>query len=53
MPTVTIISPTAGSTVSGTVTVSAIASDDVGVTDVELYVNEAYVGNMTASPYAV
>ena len=51
-PAVTIISPAAGSTVGGTVTVSAIASDNVGVTEVDLYVNEVYVGGVTASPYA-
>jgi len=43
-PTVTITSPSDGAIVSGTVTVSATASDDFGVTQVELFVNGASIG---------
>jgi hypothetical protein len=50
-PTVTITSPAAGSTLRGTVTVSATAIDNVGVTEVDLYANEVIVGSATASPY--
>jgi hypothetical protein len=50
-PTVSISSPTAGSTVSGTVTITATASDNVGVTRVELYVDGALLATDTASPY--
>src|SRR5260370_1054841 len=50
-PAVTITSPAAGSTLNGTVAVSVSASDNVGVTDVDLYANAALVGSATASPY--
>jgi hypothetical protein len=49
-PTAGIASPTGG-TVSGTVTVSANASDNVGVTRVDFYVNGALKGSDTAAPY--
>ena len=49
-PTASITSPTSGS-VSGTVTVSANASDNVGVTRVDFYVNGALVGSDSAAPY--
>jgi Bacterial Ig domain/Repeat of unknown function (DUF5648) len=49
-PTVGIASPTAG-TVSGTVTVSANASDNVGVTRVDFYVNGSLAGSDSATPY--
>lgn len=39
-PTVSITSPADGSTVSGSVTISATASDNIGVSKVELYVDE-------------
>jgi hypothetical protein len=50
-PTCSISSPTAGSTVSGTVTVTAAASDNVGVTKVEIYVDGALRTTDTAAPY--
>jgi len=50
-PTVSISSPTAGSTVSGTVTITASASDNVGVSKVEIYVDGALRVTDTASPY--
>jgi hypothetical protein len=49
-PTVNIASPTGGN-VSGTVTVSANAADNVGVTKVEFYVNGSLRGTDTAAPY--
>jgi hypothetical protein len=51
-PTVSIVSPASGATVSGNVAVSAQASDNVGVTRVELYADGALIGTSTASPYA-
>ena len=51
-PTTAITSPAAGSTVSGTVTVTASASDNVGVTRVELYVDGVLLATDTASPYS-
>ena len=49
-PTVAIASPTGGS-VSGTVTVVVNASDNVGVTRVELRANGQVVAARTAAPY--
>lgn len=50
-PTVSITSPTDGTTVSGTVEVDADASDDVGVTSVEFDVDGQPVSTSTSSPY--
>lgn len=51
-PTVAITSPTSGSTVSGLVPVSVNASDNVGVTRVELSVNGTTVAVDTSAPFA-
>jgi hypothetical protein len=53
-PTVNISSPTTGSTVAGTVTISAAASDNVGVAGVQFKVDGVNVGaeDVTA-PYSV
>ena len=51
-PTTSITSPANGATVSGTVTVSATASDSVGVTRVELFVDGGLAGTDTSSPYS-
>jgi chitinase len=52
-PTVSIIAPS-NSTISGTTTVSISASDNVGVTKVELYISGAlaYTGNSASSSYS-
>ena len=50
-PTVSITAPTAGSTVSGSVNVTATASDNVGVTRVEFYVDSILKATDTTSPY--
>jgi hypothetical protein len=50
-PTVSLSSPAAGSTVRGTVTVTAAASDNVGVTKVELLVDGAFSANDSTPPY--
>ncbi len=52
-PIVNITSPSNGSTVSGSVTVNATASDDDSVTKVEFYVNGALKSTDTTSPYSV
>lgn len=52
-PTVSLTAPANGATVSGTITVSANASDNVGVSRVELSVDGSLVGTSTASPYQV
>lgn len=51
-PTVAIASPSAGSTLSQTATVQISASDNVGVTKVEYYLNGILQGTATASPYS-
>lgn len=52
LPTVSIGAPAAGATVSGSITVSATASDNVGVAKVELYIDSALYGTDTTSPYS-
>ncbi len=53
-PTVSLTSPAAGSTVSGTITVSATASDNVGVVGVQFRLDGAGLGTEgTTAPYSV
>ena len=52
-PTTSITAPSAGSTVSGTVTLSASASDNVGVTRVDFVVDGQPVGSDTTAPYSL
>src|SRR5207253_1674688 len=53
-PTVAITAPANGATVSGTVTVSATASDNVGVVGVQFKLDGANLGaEVTAAPYSV
>ncbi|MBN1206277.1 MAG: S8 family serine peptidase [Myxococcaceae bacterium] len=51
-PTTSITAPAAGATLSGTVTVSASASDNVGVSKVEFYAGSTLLGTDTSSPYS-
>lgn len=51
-PVVAISAPAAGSVVEGTVTLTADASDDRGVTKVEYLVNGSVVGTDTAAPWS-
>lgn len=52
-PTVTIGAPAAGATVSGeAVQVTVTASDDVGVTRVELFANGRFIASSVAAPHA-
>jgi len=51
-PTVSMTSPTAGSTVSDMVTVSASASDNVGIQSVQFQVNGTSIATDTTSPYS-
>ena len=51
-PTTAITAPASGATVSGTVSVTASASDNVGVTKVEFYLDGALQSTDTTSPYA-
>ena len=50
-PSVTITSPSNGSTVNGTVTLRASASDDDNLSEVIFYVNDTEVGATNTSPY--
>ena len=52
-PAVAITSPNNNDTVSGTINVTANASDDNGVTQVEFFVNGGSIGVDTAAPYTV
>ncbi|MDF2628774.1 MAG: hypothetical protein K0R39_2605 [Symbiobacteriaceae bacterium] len=51
-PATSITAPAAGATVSGTATISANASDAVGVTNVEFYVDGVLKGSDASAPYA-
>lgn len=51
-PTTSITAPIAGAIVSGTTTVSASASDNVGVTKVEFYLDGVLQSTDTTSPYS-
>lgn len=50
-PVVSIISPAPDSTLSGTASVAVSASDNVAVTNVELYVNGTLQGASSTAPY--
>src|SRR2546425_9154741 len=53
-PTVAVTSPTAGSTVTSTITVTANASDDVAVAGVQFKLDGVNLGaEVTAAPYSV
>ena len=52
-PTVSITSPANAATVSGTITISASASDNVAVAKVEFYVDNVLKGTDTISPYSI
>lgn len=51
-PTTSITAPANGATVSGTTTVTASASDNVGVTKVEFYLDNVLQSTSTTSPYS-
>jgi hypothetical protein len=52
-PTVSISTPAGGATVSGTITISAAASDDVGVTEVHFFAGGTLIGADTTAPYDI
>ncbi len=52
-PTAVITAPANGATVSGSVTVSANASDDIGVERVEFLLDGALLGSDAGAPYAI
>lgn len=52
-PTASMTAPLSGSTVSGTVTVSATATDNVAVADVEFLLDGVSLGVDTTTPYSI
>ncbi len=52
-PTVTLTAPANGSNVSGTTTVTATASDNVGVDRVEFLLDGALLGSDSSAPYSL
>jgi len=52
-PTVALTAPTNGSTMAGTVSASANATDNVGVTRVEFFRDGVSTGSDTSSPFAI
>ena len=50
-PIVLITSPQNGDTVSGSIEIHATASDDVGVTKIEFYIDNGLIGTDTSGPY--
>jgi poly(hydroxyalkanoate) depolymerase family esterase len=52
-PTASITAPTAGATLTGQVSIAVAASDNVGVTRVDVRVDGALVGSDATAPYAV
>jgi chitodextrinase len=53
LPTVTFLAPANGANVSGTVTLSADASDNIGIDHVDFLVNGTVVGTVSSAPYTV
>jgi len=52
-PAVSVTAPLNGATVSGTITIAAGASDNVGVARVELYVDGILQGTLSSAPYSL
>ena len=52
-PTTALTSPAAGAALSGSVTLTATATDDVGVTKVEFYAGSTLLGTDTTAPYSL
>lgn len=51
-PSVTLTNPTSGAMVNGSITLTANAVDNVGVTKVAFYANGTLVGTATTAPYS-
>lgn len=52
-PSATLTAPSSGSTLTGTVTVSANATDNVGVASVDFYAGTTLIGTDTTAPYSI
>lgn len=53
VPTVNITSPINQSTVGGTITITATATDSAGIAIVDFYVDSKFLGSATTAPYTV
>lgn len=51
-PSISISSPSSGATLSGTINFQATASDDVGIANVNFYVDDTQIASDTSSPYS-
>mgnify|MGYP001591367620 CR=1 FL=1 len=51
-PTTAVSSPSAGAQISGTISIAASASDNVGVTKVEFFVDGSLIGSAPSAPYS-
>lgn len=51
-PTVTMSNPVTGSTIAGGIYIQGTASDNIGVTKIEFYVDGLLSGTVTSSPYS-
>ena len=51
-PSVSITAPSSGATVKGIVTISAAASDNIGVTKVEFYINNSLYRTIAVPPFS-
>lgn len=52
-PTVTLTAPTQGQTLSGTISLTASATDNVAVSGVHFFYNAILIGTATTTPYSV
>ncbi len=52
-PSVNITSPSNGAIVSGTIAITANATDDIGVTEVRFHVDQVLIGTDATAPYAI
>lgn len=53
VPTVSITSPANGSSVGGTITIRATATDSLGIASVAFYVDSTLLGSVTTAPYTI
>lgn len=52
-PTVSLTGPANGATVSGAITISATATDDNGISQVDFYIDDSLIGSDNTAPYEI
>ncbi len=52
-PTISIISPSSGATISGEVNISASANSSYGIKKVEFFLDDVFIGSSASSPYTI